>query len=426
MAKFQDFVDRYIWPVKRDYQDGLSTINGSILQSFFDYNDFSNENVTERTALRNSTVYGITNVRGNTVSSLPVNVIKEENGKKTVLTDHAAYYLIAHEPNAYMTAANFWKTVLLHVDIWGNAYAYINRDSRQNPKSLDLWLPWEVKTTINNGMLWYHHNGSNPVPARDVLHYRFYSFDGICGRSPVRENANAIGMGIKLDRYSAMLMGKKPPGVLSYEGNLTPEQKEQNKKEFQSGAAGDVKVLSGRWNFAPLMTPADDSAFAVSKAINFRELCAIWQMPPTFMQEFGRATFNVAEQVDLQYSKHTILPICRNIELENNMKLFFEKEKADTYTKFNMNGLLRGDLAARQAFYQSMVNTGVMNRNEARSLEDLNPYEGGDEFLVQGAMVPADLLRENMQAMIDSANEKPEPPATKHLNGKANGHAILQ
>lgn len=426
MALLRDFIDRYVWPVKRDYTglDGLPTINGSLLDSILGYDNTTGENVTPRSALRNTTVYGCVNVRGNTIASLPVNVIQENGGKKTVLTDHAAYWLISQEPNSYMTAANFWKTIMLHVDVWGNAYAYINRDSRRNPTSLDIWEPWCVSVNVEDGTVWYTYKGET-VPGRDVLHYRFYSFDGVCGRSPVTENQSTIGMGIKLDRYSALLTGKRPPGVLSYEGNLTPEQKKQNKDEWQSGATGDIKVLSNRWTFTPIMTPADDSAFAAAKAKNFQETCSIWQMPPTFMQEFGRATFNNAEQIDLQYSKHTITPICRSIELENNMKLFFEKEKMNTYTKFNMNGLLRGDLAARQAFYQAMVNTGIMNRNEARGYEDLNAYDGGEDFLVQGAMVPADMLREMMTSKMIPAAEQ-APPLTKKLNGALNGNHIYQ
>jgi len=35
---------------------------------------------------------------------------------------------------------------------------------------------------------------------------------------------------------------------------------------------------------------------------------------------------------------------------------------------------------------------------EARGLEDMNPYEGGDDFLVQGAMVPADMLRKHYES----------------------------
>jgi HK97 family phage portal protein len=167
------------------------------------------------------------------------------------------------------------------------------------------------------------------------------------------------------------------------------------------------------------MNTADESSFAIQRKQNKTDLLAIWQMPPSFVQDYERMTWSNAEQSDLVYAKHTVTPICRNIELENNMKLFFEKEKPTTYTKFNMNGLLRGDLAARQSFYQSMVNTGIMNRNEARSYEDLNPYESGDDFLVQGAMVLADMLREKMESeLIPSVPSATDPTnLKKHLNG---------
>ncbi len=413
-GKLQEWFSRNIW----DLSDPLVTINGTLLDSLLSTDNTAGENVTPATALQNPTIYSAVNVRGNTISSLPVNVIKEDGKNKTQLTDHPAYYLLAHEPNAYMTASNFWKTIMLHVDIWGNGYAYINRDSRQNPKSFDIWEPWNVTITKNNGKLWYHYNGGDPESSRDILHYRFYSWDGISGRSPVMQNRSTIGMALKLDRYSAILMGKKPPGVLSYEGILTPEQMKQNQDNWNQGKTGDVKILSRNWKYQPMMMPADDAAFAVSKSKNKTDLLGIWQMPPQFVQDLERSTFSNAEQMDLVYAKHTITPICRNLELENNMKLFRESEKATTYTKFNMNGLLRGDLAARQAFYQSMVNSGIMARNEARSLEDLNPYEGGDDFLVQGAMVLADMLREQMQAMIDSASQPQQAPAAKNLNGK--------
>lgn len=416
MAVLQDFWNRYIWSTKRDWSlsEHPFDINGNLLTSIFDLDPDINENVSIRSAMQNATVYGIINVLSNTIASLPINVIQESGGKKTVLTDHPAYWILSQEPNSYMTAANFWKTVETHIAAAGNAYGKITRDSRRNPIAIDLWDPLQVTYNIEEGILWYSRNGEQ-VRENDMLHYRSYTWDGICGRSPIKENRSTIGMAKRLDRYQAKLMGSRPPGVLSYEGHLTPEQKKQNKEEFQSGAAGDIKVLSGRWKFDPIMTAADDAAFTAAKAQNFRELCAIWQMPPTFMQDLSRATFNNAEQFDLQYSKHTVLPICRNIEQENNMKLFFEKEKANTYTKFNMNGLLRGDLATRQAFYQAMVNSGIMNRNEARSLEDLNAYDGGDDFLVQGAMVPADMLREMMESkMIPSAEA---PIQSKKLNG---------
>ena len=37
------------------------------------------------------------------------------------------------------------------------------------------------------------------------------------------------------------------------------------------------------------------------------------------------------------------------------------------YSKFNMNDLYRGDLAARTNFYQQMPQSGVMSINEVRA-----------------------------------------------------------
>lgn len=420
-ALLQDFVNKYVWNFqKRNWYDAIMDVNANVINSLYAYDSVTDEIVTPRNALKNTTVYTCVNVRGNTIASLPCNVIQENNNKKEVLTDHAAYYLINQQPNAYMTAANFWKTIMLHVDVWGNAFAYIKRDSRQNPYELHIWEPWEVSITYQDGQYYYHYQGET-VPNRNILHYRFYSWDGVCGRSPVTENANAIGMAMKLDRYSAILMGVQPPGILSTDKSLTPEQKAQNKQAWQSAGPGNIRVLDGGFKYDPVMTTADESAFAIQRRQNKTEICAIWQMPPTFVQDFERATFSNAEQMDLVYAKHTVTPICRNIELENNMKLFFEKEKVNTFTKFNMNGLLRGDIAARQAFYQSMVNTGVMTRNEARGYEDLNPYKGGEIPLIQGAMTPGD--KEGIDALRSKMETEVIPSAP---TVKKNGHSILQ
>jgi HK97 family phage portal protein len=51
------------------------------------------------------------------------------------------------------------------------------------------------------------------------------------------------------------------------------------------------------------------------------------------------------------------------------------------YVKFNTNGLLRMDPEQRTAFYQAAQLGEWLTRNEIRALEDMNPVEGGDEFL---------------------------------------------
>lgn len=410
-------------PEKRsaDY-DGLQTINGSILQSILGLDNYTNERVSVRKGLKIPTVFTSVTVRGKTISSLPGNVFRENGNKKENISDHPAYYVLSQQPNKYMSSANFWLTMMLHVDAWGNAYARINRDSRERPASLDILEPWEVSITKHEGDIWYNYKGDN-YNNRDVIHLRWYSFDGVCGRSPILENDTTMGTAIKLDRFQSMTLGSRPPGILSYEGNLTPEGKAENKKEWKDGTS-DVKVLSGRWKYEPIMNQADQAQFIEAKEANKKEIYGIWQIPPTFAQDYERATFSNAEQSDLIYAKHTITPIATMIEKEVNMKMFYEREKSNHYYKLNMNGLMRGDLASRQSFYQSMVNSGIYLRNEARSLEDLNEYEGGEVPLIQGAMIPGD------EKGIDALRKKMETeviPTTKPVGKEKNlnGHSIL-
>jgi phage portal protein BeeE len=50
--------------------------------------------------------------------------------------------------------------------------------------------------------------------------------------------------------------------------------------------------------------------------------------------------------------------------------------------------LLRGDSAARSAFYREMTSMGAMTINEVRALENLPPVPGGDVPRMQMQQVP--------------------------------------
>ena len=51
--------------------------------------------------------------------------------------------------------------------------------------------------------------------------------------------------------------------------------------------------------------------------------------------------------------------------------LLTEQERKKYFFKFNTNGLMRGDTAARTAYYNVMQN-GILNADEIRTAEDCN------------------------------------------------------
>jgi HK97 family phage portal protein len=419
-ARLQNWFNSNIWDTSRSSTGPTYDLKGTDarMNAFGYYDNFSDEAVTERRVWGLATAWSCMNVRSRTIASLPIGVMQEDGKKQKIfLEDHPVYYPLAHQPNNYMSSANMFLTSMIHSDSSGNSIIGINRDGNMRPRSFELICrdDWDVQKV--DGDAWYRINGEI-YPSRDVLHFRWFSDDGLIGISPIKQNQITFGAAFKQDRYSGMAMGERPPGFLTYEGNLDPAQRAQNQKSWSEDRVnGKVPILSGRWDYKNNLIPPGDAEYLGSAGMTEQRICAIWQMPPVFLQNYQRATWSNAENADLVYAKHTITPIIRVIEQECNMKLFTEREKRNTFVKFNMNGLLRGDIQARAAFYTAMRNVGGMDGNEIRDREDMNAYEGGDIKTVQSANIPVDQLRD----FYSKLSESTPPPDNKKNGHKVNG-----
>jgi HK97 family phage portal protein len=429
-AKFQNWVNKNIWDFssKSAYGPGEGynyDLKGTDARAHvFGYqDDFSKEVITEKRALGLSTVYTCVNVIGQTLAALNINVLQEdEQNNKESLHEHPAYYPIAHQPNSYMSSANMFLSTGINLMGWGNAYIGINRNGRGEVRTLDKLCPWDVDDIqIEDGNAFYKVRGEW-FHSRDILHFRLFSYDGLCGISPIMQNKITMGKAFKNERFSSYSLGKRPPGFLSYEGNLTPTQRAENQETWEKDiAVGRTPHLSGRHHYNSTMVSPSDAQYIETEGITDRKIYGIFRIPPVFAQDYIRATWTNAEQSDLLFAKHTVMPIVRVMEQECNMKLFSEREKKNTYIKFNLNGLLRGDTQARAAFYTAMRNIGGMNGNEIREREDMNHYEGGDIFTIQSANAPIDMLRKFYESMSEPAATA--QPSKSKLG--VNGHGAL-
>lgn len=419
-AKLQGWFKRNVWNWQtKSTGDFTYDLKGTDARgAIFGYtDDFTREVVTERRAHQLSTVYSCINVRARTIASLPINIIREKKGQKESLTDHPSYYPLAQQANSYLSSANLFLTSMIHSDSWGNAIIGINRDGFEDVKSFDLVMPGDWNVKVSDGQAWYNVRGEM-YRSSDILHFRWWALDGLCGISPIRQNAIEMGKAFQAERYAGKNMGQVIPGFLRYEGEMRPEQRAENQKSWENDRfAGRTPILSGKWDYKNTMLSPADIQYIDSMDLSDQHICGIFQVPPVFLQNYRRATWKNSEECDLIYAKHTITPIVRIIEQECNMKLFREREKRNTYVKFNMNGLLRGDIQARAAFYTAMRNVGGMNGNEIRSLEDMNAYEGGDIFTLQSANCPADQLRDFYKNKVAST-----ATTESDKNGKQKNH----
>ena len=132
-----------------------------------------------------------------------------------------------------------------------------------------------------------------------------------------------------------------------------------------------------------------DSQFLEARNFQKKEIVDLFFGLPLSMLQSGDkvATYASADAFDLEYVKYALTPRLVNIEMAIYRDLLTEEQKQNYFAKFSTGGLLRGDTAARTAYYQGMVNIEAMSPNEVRELEDMNPYPGGDEYRTRTSTV---------------------------------------
>ena len=155
-----------------------------------------------------------------------------------------------------------------------------------------------------------------------------------------------------------------------------------------------TKLLPFGFKYQRITITPDEAQFIETRKFQAEEICRIYSVPPSLVQLPSQTTFNNVEQQNLQFARHTIAPWAKRIEQEIDRKLIQSFERPDVYSKFNMNDLYRGDLAARTNFLSTDVAERCDVINEVRRKENMNPVEGGDRHTVQINQIALDRLGE--------------------------------
>ena len=139
------------------------------------------------------------------VGKTPLTVKKRKGEIKELDRLHPAWYLLRKVPTgAYsdvpMTPFLFKQTIMGHVLVFGNGFAYIVRDTDSTPVALILLDPRSVTPIRENGKLVYivgittgDYRRINPM---NMLHIRGLSYDGITGYSVIDILKDALGLNL--------------------------------------------------------------------------------------------------------------------------------------------------------------------------------------------------------------------------------------
>ena len=360
-------------------------------------------NVNEFTAMQMTVVYSCVRVIAETLAGLPLHLYKRGDlNSKEKAKGHAIYFLLHDEPNTEMTSFVFRETLMTHLLLWGNAYAQIIRNGRNEVIGLYPLMPNKMTVMRSeDGEIFYKYNHKSEevyLLKEDVLHIPGLGFDGLIGYSPITMAKNAIGMAMACEDYGASFFqnGAQPGGVLEHPGIIKdPERvRESWNAAFQGPKnANKVAVLEEGMKYQPIAIAPSEAQFLENRKFQLNEIARIFRIPPHMIGDLERSSFSNIEQQSLEFVKYTLDPWIVRWEQSLERALLTKKEKETYFIKFNLEGLLRGDYESRMNGYAVGRQNSWMSANDIRKLENLDRIsaeEGGDLYLVNGNMLPLD------------------------------------
>ena len=285
--------------------------------------------------------------------------------------------------------------------------------------------PSRVKPKLGaDGVLFYEVKLSNGQSARleaeAVFHLRGYRDEGLEGLSPIAAAHRAIRMGNSLESFATNFIegGAFPAGVLEYEnGAMTQEAKENLRSSWQKMFGGEsrgkkVAVLEAGLKWKPMGIPQADAQFLEQRRFQIEEIARIYRVPPHMLADLTRSTNNNIETQSQEFVTYCLLPWFRMWE-DAICRDFFDGDDSRYFAAFVLDGLLRGDTAARTASYTAGINGGWLSKNDVRLKEDMNTIgPEGDIYLSPMNMVPAG-SEEDANDANEPASEEPkkeDPP----------------
>jgi HK97 family phage portal protein len=370
------------------------------------YKSITGIGVNPMTAMQCSAVKACVRIIAETISTLPFNVYRRLSRGKELDRDHPVYWLIQHQPNQHMTAVEFWETIMVHILTFGAAYAFVEYNAKQYPISAHILQPDRVTPEIDRetGILFFRYwppgGESQKILFDDeVLHFPGLSYDGrteLRGLSPIAQHRRTIELAIGQEEYMLRYLANnaRPGMYIAHPGKLS-EQAQQRIRDGWSAVhaglqnAGKPGVLEEGMRIETVGSPAKDMEFLAMRKFSIEEIARLYRVPLHMIGSLDRATFSNIEQQSIEWAMHTVRPWCRRIEARVNISLFGPREANTFFAEFNLDGLLRGDSEGRSKYYATMRTAGILTANEIREKENFNPIAGGDDLLVQGAMIPA-------------------------------------
>lgn len=349
--------------------------------------------VTPETAMRQSVVFASDRIICGAVANMPLGLKRRlDDRTREDATGHPLQVVLTRKPNRWMTPSGFRRMMTSHVLLRGNAYAYKVLNARGQVVELLPMHPDRVTVeqaeNLSISYRYRRQNGSEVTfKQEEIFHLVGRTIDGVRGVSVLTYARETVGMALAISRHGASFFknGTQAGAVLRAKGKLGPEGIEnlrQSLDEYRGAEnANKTMILEEDMAFEKIGMSAVDAQFVETISATRTDIAMFFGVPPHMLGDTTKSTSwgTGIEQQSIGFVSYTLEDWLTCWEETIDRDLVTEP---DLFARFNRAGLVRGDIKTRYGAYAVGRQWGWLSANDVRSLEDMNPIEGGDIYFV--------------------------------------------
>jgi HK97 family phage portal protein len=364
--------------------------------------------VTENRVMGLSAHFACVRLIATTLASLPVHIYERTADGKKRRNDHPAARLLREQPNTDMSAFSFFEAMQAQISNRGKAFAELVFDRKGNVAEIWPILPGVCQPQRKNKdspIEYLFPNSGVTLPSWKILHIPGLGFDGINSLSPIQLFRQTFGFGMAVEEFGARFFGQGTNlgGFFEHPNKLSPDAHERLKTSMAAEYQGlqkshKVIILEEGMKFEKLGMPLEDAQFIESRKFTATEIARIHGVPPHLIGDLEKATFSNIEEQGIEAVVYLFRPWVVRWEQSLNAKLFTEEERTRLYVKFELDGLLRGNVETRYKAYSIGLQNGFMNADEVREKEDMNPLPNGQGKVYRFPLNLAETVKEKKDA----------------------------
>jgi HK97 family phage portal protein len=362
--------------------------------------------VNEDNAYQIAAVWSAVSLISDTIGTLPVDVYYRDGNNRELFRPKPSW--VAQPDVNFPGHSTFYKSVLVSLLIDGNAFVRIFSNPRGEVVNLVVLNPHQVEVSRNGlGRLMFTVVGEDkPLSSEEVIYIPDLLKPGtIRGVSRVTAMKENLALGKSLEMYAANFFGNGTTlqGIIEYPNALTQEQSESLRSSFDNAHKGWRKsqrtgILSGGATFKSTQADPEKSQALEARRMAVEDVARIWRIPSHMLNLPGTNTYSSVEQNLISFTTHTLRPYVALLEESFSPLMARYPGGAESFLRFNMNGLLRADIQSRFSAYSTGIQSGFLTINDIRGWEELEAQEGEAATQVRVPLANVNLSESGVRA----------------------------